>query len=176
MRISRKARLSVWHTLKDGFEDATFMGGVYNVYSEEDLRANVIPVRPFIFLLDFGANFEMKHLPCVVIQAEVHKRGLELGTGDTWYCELILHVLGRNRGERDDLASAIKEEVDAIAIRDFDQSLAPVVQTMQLEPLNSEGDIWAERIMELPQRLLAEGTLANWASLVASFWVTDAKA
>jgi len=176
MRISRKARLSIWRTLKDGFEDTTLMGSAYNVYTEEDLRMGLVPVRPFIYLLDFGANFEMKHLPCIVIQAEVHKRGFELGTSDTWLCDLVLHVLGRNRGERDDLASAVKEEIDAIVIRDFDQGAAPVVQTMQLEPLNAEGDVWAERIIELPQRLLAEGTLANWASLVARFWVTDATA
>ena len=88
----------------------------------------------------------------------------------------MLHVIGRNRGERDDLASAVQEEIDAIVIRDFDQGAAPVVQTMQLEPLNAEGDVWVERIIELPQRLLAEGTLANWASLVASFWITDATA
>jgi hypothetical protein len=175
VKLIRKARKSVYTTLEGLFTAGTLLGTAYNVYDEDDLRAGVIPTRPFVFILDYGAQFELRSLPAIVVQMGVRKRPLGLGEMG-YYCYLVLHVFGRNRGERDDITSAIMDAVDAIDVRDFDTVDSPVTQTMQLESISSEGDIWIEEVIELPGRLLLEGTAANWVSLMTGFWVTDVDA
>lgn len=175
MRLIRKARKSVYTTLEGVFTDGTLLGAVYNVYDEGDLRNGGAPTRPFVYILDYGSQFELRQLPAVVVQMGVRKRPMGLGELG-YYCYLVLHVFGRNRGERDDITSAIMSTVDAITVRDFDTAGTPVTQTMQLEPIGPEGDVWIEEVIELPGRLLLEGTAANWASLMSAFWVTDVDA
>lgn len=175
MKLIRKARKSVYSTLESAFKDGSLLGAAYTVYDEDDLRAGRTPTRPCVYILDYGSQFEMRQLPAIVVQMGVRKRPLALGEMG-YYCYLVLHVFGRNRGERDDVTSAIMDTIDAIAVRDFDVPGTPVTQTMQLEPIGRDGDIWIEEVIELPSRLLLEGTAANWSSLMSGFWVTDVEA
>lgn len=175
MKLIRKARKSVYSTLEDVFVDGSLLGAAYTVYNEDDLRAGRTPTRPCVYILDYGSQFELRQLPAIVVQMGVRKRPIGLGELG-YYCYLVLHVFGRNRGERDDITSAIMDTIDAIDVRDYDTTGSPVTQTMQLEPISRDGDIWIEEVVELPSRLLLEGTAANWASLMSGFWVTDVDA
>ena len=175
MKLSRKVRLSIVDTISAAFSDATLMGVVWNVYDEDDLRSGVDPVAPYVFILDFGVMFELKHLPAVMVQSAVHKRPLELGNL-AWFCDAVVHIFGANRGDRDDISSAIKEVIDEVSIRDYNTAGNPVVQTQKLEAVNGAGDLWYETRVFPPNQMVTEGRLANWTTLACSFWVTDATA
>jgi|WetSurMetagenome_2_1015567.scaffolds.fasta_scaffold477073_2 hypothetical protein len=172
MKALRQIRLSVWRTLSDGFTAGTFLGTAYNVYGEADLRAGTEPVFPYVYILDFGVVFEPKHLPVVMLQTEHHKRSLEMGV-NTWYLNVLaLHVFGRDRGERDDIAGAIVETVDSITLRDFAQNSQPSVGTALLEP-DDNGDVWVVQQGEMPYDVRMEGSLTNWNTCVCQFWASS---
>jgi hypothetical protein len=173
-RVFSQIRQSVWRTIKDGFVDGTLTGTVYNVYGETELRAGVVPVRPFVYVLDFGVTFEMQHLPVVIVHVVSHRKAFEMGTKQSYFNEVALHVFGRNRGERDDLSSAIVENIDSIALLDFDAVGTPVVQTVELA--EERGITWTivPGNIVLSDDLQWGGSLSNWDTAICSFWVPNA--
>ncbi len=171
MRVDRLVKLSIWRTLKDAFEDASLMGAAWRVLGEEDVLANVLPSRPFVYLVDYGMRLNVKHLPIIVIESVVRPSALELGTYATYLSDQTHHDLARDRGERDDVASAIMETITGITIRDFEAALEPVIETQGIQPFG-DGDMWKVEIVTAPDLLEREEFLRNWKSVSTQFWVT----
>lgn len=169
MRVDRRVKLSIWRTLKDAFEDGSLMGTAWHVYGEADLQAGTTPVRPFVYLLDYGTRANVKLLPFIVIESTLRPSALELGSYATYLCDLTLHVLGRDRGERDDIASAIMETITAISIRDFEAALEPLIESQEIQPYD-DGDMWKTEIVTAPELIEREELLRNWKSLSTQFW------
>jgi len=174
MRLKRKVRLSVRQAIQSLLANGSLMGVAYNVYGESDLRnLNLVPVFPYVYLLDFGVKFELKHVPAIIIQLVMDQQALELGTRKTYHCTLNLHIIAKDRGERDDLAFALIEDVDSFALYDYDTSDSDVVETVRLD--GARGHVWTETTVDsLPTLMWQGGSLDNWTALQTGFWVTTA--
>lgn len=163
----RQARLSVWYTLKTFFEDAMLWSPPYTVYGLDDmaLAESALATRPYIFILDGRKLFETQHLPLIVVDMGFADAAMELG-GDDWLaCAVGLHIFGRNAAERDDIAGAIRKHIKSIALRDFEDSSRPVVDTRQLE------QSWAFSYPDLTTKLAVEATLAQWITMASAFLI-----
>jgi len=117
-----------------------------------------------------GTQFDIAQLPTIIIEVDTQNTVLQLGSDGTFWCEIKLHVFGRDRGERDDIASAIIENVKSIRIYDYSVSSTVVLDTQSLESDNS-GNIWYTDQDELPQSLVEEGSLREWINLSSAMWV-----
>jgi len=169
----REARLSIWKTLKNFFEDDSIWSPAFNVYGIGDMgKESTSLTRPFVFLLDSRILFETKHLPLVIIDAEFAIKAFELGTNPWGLCRGELHVFGRTRGERDDLVGAIIKHVTEITLYDFDTEPPTVTGTAELVP-DSDGVYWRQVHNDISTEVAMEQSLANWDTLSFTFYVPD---
>lgn len=179
MYAIRETRLSIWRTLSDFFEDELVWGSgeAYTIYGLSDMNtAESSLSRPYIFLLDFGSDemqkFGTKHLPVIVIETEFKTKAWELGSKPWGVCEFRLNVFGRYRGERDDLCGSIINNVEAITLRDFNNSNedAIVIDTLALHP--GPGDVYWEHFNHsVAAEIAPETSLANWSEIKATILV-----
>jgi hypothetical protein len=160
----KKAKHSIVYTLKDALET-----GGYTVYQEADLTAGTVPVYPYIYLVEWGMDLSVSTLPMIQWELGWKRQAFELGTAGGHYCKLVLHILGRSRGERDGLASLITENVTAVEIRDPDDADA-LVDTQSLDP-QLDGTIWDTNYIVVPKRLQSERSLGEWIDLTAYLWI-----
>jgi len=166
----REARLSLKADIEDIFTSGSVLSEVYNVYGEAQLRdTSFVPTRPFVYLLDSGIMFESQHLPAIVLETEYRKASFELGNPAQGRCMPEIHVFGRNRGERDDLAGAIMNDLTVVHIRDFDTVGHPIQHTSPLVPIVGN-DVWIAQNASIGQESAFEGSLRNWVVLSCAFW------
>ncbi len=166
----REARLSLKRDIQDIFTSGSIFSEVYNIYGEDDLKNGTVPTHPYLYLLDSWVIWEANHLPVVVLESNYQKQGFELGNDPTGFCLADVYVFGKNRGQRDDFASAIMD-ITGVNIRDFDTSGYPIQSTAPLEPIGP--DVYWDMItgIPLPQELAFEGSLLNSAKLSSAFRV-----
>lgn len=168
MKFIREARLSVEKTLKDHFENVANWNPAFNIYSVEDMDSiSSALTRPFIFIIDSYIMFEMKHLPTIVIECNV---GLDvIGLSEkASNCDLQLNIFGRSRGERDDIAGDIIENITAIKIYDFDPTVPVLAETQNLIAANGSR-IWEHGNQDITTSVAIEETLGNWSVLSSRF-------
>ena len=170
----REARLSLRKEISDLFSTAATFGDdgtAFNIYGEENLRDGAHAVhRPFLFLLDSFVSFQAEHLPVIVLETEMDSTPLQLGTDPTLLVFANIHIFGRTRGERDDMAGAIWENIKSVEIRDFDVDAETVQFTSPLMPISGE-NYW--HIADSPppsQELRMESSLLNWIIMSCSFY------
>lgn len=173
MKVISSLRASVMQNVRDWFSGASYiMRNPYHVYGEGDLRnADATILSPHLFVLDYGVQYEYRHLPLVLVQMETQDRGLELGSVNTYHNDLALHIVAKNRGERDDLASAIIENVGDLSIYHFNSGGSAVYSsTVGLTP-NERGELW-QTAGHYPatQAEAQSGALSNWVQLITEFW------
>lgn len=107
----------------------------WNVYDEDQFRDDAFhPVMPYVFLLEKRARPKQTRLPLIILE-----RGLvgyapfELGTQNGSSDVYNLHVFGRNRGERSDLAAFLFDSLKRIDLYDFDTDPPTLKYTVSIE-------------------------------------------
>ena len=112
---NRAIRKSLYNYIVDLFENppADTGWGSFNVYSENQLRQyrneNFAPVDPYIFIVDSFIAPTQTELPMVIIEVNTLARPYQLGDTRGRLSLSRLHVFGRNRGQRDDIASMLQD-------------------------------------------------------------------
>ena len=120
MLKNRAIRLSVRDRLTAMFEapDAATGLAAFNVYTESNFRSvqtgTFTPTFPYVYLLDsFLAPMPVRvdlQQPQVIVEVDAYMRNpFELGNRDGRQVDLLIHVFGRSRGERDDLGGFIAD-------------------------------------------------------------------
>jgi hypothetical protein len=150
IKLSLRDRLSLMFSSN---EEGVFQRA-WNVYNESQLRQAVngqfTPTVPFLYLVDtylppMGQADVTKTQPWLAIEIDEYiKRPFEAGTRSGRYVKVFLQILGKSRGERDDIASFIVDYLgDAVTINayGFAGDTGSVVETAQLVPMNSNGDL-----------------------------------
>ncbi len=112
---NRALRLSLYNFVADLFRTppSTTGWGNWNVYGENSLRqyrdGNFSPVQPFIYILDTYVAPTKSELPMVIIETNTLARPYQLGDTQGRLSMANLHVFGKNRGQRDDIASMLQD-------------------------------------------------------------------
>lgn len=116
MLKNRAIRKSLYNYIVSLFETPPAATGwtAYNAYSENQLRqyrehANFSPVHPFIFIVDANIAPTQTELPMIIIETSTLARPYQMGDTRGRLSVARLHVFGRNRGQRDDMASMLQD-------------------------------------------------------------------
>lgn len=166
-------------TLKNKFEAASTELGFsndFNVYTEADLReSSTLWTRPFITLIDSLVGITEQQLPLIAIETQnFYTRGLQLGSNPVPYVFFRLHIIGRSRGERDDLVGSIVKNITDITIYSFTDPSSPTASyTTALFPIRGT-DLWAIETIIPNENLAIEATFRNWCTAETSCWLTGA--
>lgn len=138
----------------------------YRVYDERDLRAAqavsnpLIPERPCVFLVDSFIRPAEPSLPLIVFETNVVRRPFELGNQSGRRTTMMIHVIGRMRGDRDDLASFIADNFGAaLPVYDYSTATPVLVERGVVEP-----DISIDTV-PIRDNLREESSLDAWAML-----------
>jgi len=108
------------------------------VYGENSLpwrSPSFTPTQPYLFIVDSNISPTLASLPFIVVELSlISKRPSELGR-QARTATLNLHVFGRNRGERDDLASYLQDWLatsgsgNKVSVKDYGTAGWPEVDT-----------------------------------------------
>jgi hypothetical protein len=166
MLHNRNIRLSVREHFKDALENPGVGGpGAYNVYGENNLpqrNPSFEPQFPYVFLIDSNIEPTKADLPLVLVEINPITRGtVELGL-QARTADLNLHIYGRTRGERDDLASYFQDWMTTsgsghtLSIKDYTAGAGqPVVDTGKFGPVA----VWSQ--LPVPEWQREEASLTN---------------
>ena len=106
---------------------------VYNVYTEAQFRDDTFtPTFPFVYLLDSYVLPVKTKLPLVIVEIGRYRRQtFEIGNRNGRLITAHIHVFGRNRAERDDLAALIADYFGStFTIKQYPENTS--VETVQL--------------------------------------------
>lgn len=173
MLLDRLHRLSVKESLKSLFENPPAESGLsaFNVYSEADMRdmnkGKFSPEAPYVFITDTRIAPTAAQLPFIAIDMRPIKQPFELGNRRGRRLSADLHIFGRSRGERDDLASLIADYLTAVTVKNYNDY---AFMGFAAGALMCKGAIDGEpemTPMSIGEEESLEGSLDNW--LVLSF-------
>ena len=143
----------------------------FTVYSEKNVREvmqkTLTPVRPCVFLVDSYMRPGEPVLPMIVVELPLVKRKpFELGNHKGRWVDAIYHVFGRNKGDRDDLASFLANNIGGqIPLYDYTSSASGVF--VHYATVHDEIDIEPVPLTRIDLRW--EGSLDSWAMVSFSF-------
>ena len=177
----REIRLSVKDRLTAMFNapDAASGLAAFNVYTESNFRSVqtglFTPTFPYVYLLDsFLAPTPVRvdlQQPQVIVEVDLYMRDpFELGNRSGRYVDLLIHVFGRNRGERDDIGSFIADYFGAtLAIKTYSASntTGTKVEDALVDPLVKVKDIFTPRIEKIGA-VEAATDILGWTSVALS--------
>ena len=180
MLKNRCIRKSLCNFVTDLFDNPPPVTGweEWNTYSENQLRlyrnANFTPVNPFIYILDSNVAPAKAELPMLIIEISTLTRPFELGNTQGRFSMANLHVFGRNRGQRDDIASMLQDvfqgnmittgSVGPFPVYDFqDAGASTLVETAHIDPGIA---VEYPAVGGLEQH---ESSLSQWATVSFSF-------
>lgn len=112
---NRCIRLSLYNYVADLFRtppsDTNWTA--FNVYSGNQLRqyrdGNFSPVQPYIYIVDSNVAPAKTELPLIIVATSTLARPFQLGDSNGRLSAAQLHVFGKNRGQRDDMASMLQD-------------------------------------------------------------------
>jgi hypothetical protein len=137
----------------------------YNVYNESDMRGGTEVEFPYVYLVDVAVDPTPTMLPLIMVEvARIKQASFELGNRSGRFLLVYLHVIASNRGERDDLASMLQDNIGQ-SITVYDYSTGTGVADGTVIELGTEIDQW-----DAPPAggsLRQEGTMLNMS--VVSF-------
>jgi hypothetical protein len=144
----------------------------YNVYGEDEYQNDDFsPTRPFIFLLMARVPPKKTRLPCVIMElSDFPNEPYEVGTRRGALGFINLHIFGKNRGERDDLAGYIRlalTDYAGLTIYDWSTISNPVTKYVV-----STEDIAVQQQTIAPD-LATEGSLTNWCVVSFSLFTKE---
>lgn len=169
MLRNRNIRRSIRDHVASVLESGMYGLPAYNVYSEATMRSGASVTSPHVYLTDIAIMPTATALPLVMIEvARIRKAPFEIGNREGRYLQVFLHVFGRNRGERDDLASLLQDNIgQSIDICDYSSGSA-VVDGTSIE-IGPEIDQWDAPVAS--DSLREEASLLNM-SIVSFYGVT----
>lgn len=178
MHRIREIRKSLNDYIKGLFESPPAASGLnaYNVYTENQLRrvrtANFSPTDPFVFIVDSYIEPTKAVLPLIVLDTSYLSGPYEMGNKKGRFCRTDIHVYGKNRGERDDLAGIIQDALagnpdlgasPAFPIYTYSSGSATQVEMAHIE----EGIVLIP--ISVGEDLAHEGSLNNWNVVTFQF-------
>lgn len=165
----RAIRLSMKDRLRDMFQSPDAGAGLaaFNIYYESQFRqastGAFTPTFPFVYLLDsyllpVAQRIDLMQ-PQVVVEIDKYQaRPFELGNRSGRWVTAWIHVLGQNRGQRDDIGSFIMDYFgNALDIKDYSASntVGTVVDSAILDDDREVEDMYTPRLeVELAGGLL----------------------
>lgn len=143
MQHNRSIRVSIKEHVKAAFETPGIGGmSAYNVYGENNLPQNnptFVPTFPYLYIVDSNIEPTKLDLPLIVLDASPYTVNVvELGRAAR-QIELNAHVFGRNRGERDDIASYLQDYLatsgsgNRITVRDYGMTGTPILDSGEIQ-------------------------------------------
>jgi len=109
----RAIRLSLYEFVVSLFETPPADSGwtSWNVYGEDELRQedSFTPTAPYIYITDSFIAPTRTQVPCIIIEMTLMAVPYQLGDTNGKLGVSRLHIFGRNRGERDDIASMLQD-------------------------------------------------------------------
>ena len=172
----RAIRLSIMNRVRDMFlaPDAETGLDPFNVYYESQFRqassGAFAPIFPFVYLLDSYLLPVAQRIdtmqPQVVIEIDQYiTRPFELGNRKGRWITSLIHILGKNRGQRDDIGSFIVDYFgNSLDIKEYSASntAGTVVDNAILDDERSVRDIYTPRLeIELAGGLLMGHTMVT---------------
>ena len=162
MRINRNIRLSIKYHLADLLNDC----GYTNVYGEQEMRnvalGSFTGAAPFVFLVDSFVSPTETTLPFIVLEVtNIRRVPYELGNDGTGReITTFVHIFGRSRAERDDIASYFQDYIGrSIPYNDYTSgSATPMTYPIQ----RVGGGIEVSYAPPVTDQQLQEHSLANW--------------
>ena len=166
MQHNRNIRVSIKEHVKAAFTTNVGVGGpgVYNVYGESQLpqrQPAFSPTRPCLWLVDSNIEPTIADLPLIILEVNpIRRRTVELGR-KARIPTLNIYVYGRNRGERDDLASYLQDWLDTsgsgntITVSDYSAGGGSVLDHGSVQDV----DVYA--VSPIPESQREEASLAN---------------
>ncbi len=136
----------------------------WNVYDEDDFAdESLVPDSPFIFLLESKARPSITRLPMIVLErAPVVWLPFELGNVQGSEFAYSIHIFGRNRGERSDLAAYLFKNLTRVNLYDYSTEPATFEYAATLLGKFSQTN-------SVSPDAGMEGALNNWESIGISF-------
>ena len=137
MLRNRNIRRSITDHVSSILSSGSYGLSAYNVYNEADMRSGAAVERPYIYLTDVAIMPTATILPLVMVEvAKIKQAPFELGNRMGRSVQVFLHVFGRNRGERDDIASMFQDNIgQSIVLCDYSSgSAAPDGTVLEIEP------------------------------------------
>lgn len=175
----RDVRRSAMDWVREKFENppADTLSAAYTVYNEDQLRqaqkGTLTPTNrhpssptPCVFLLDAYMRPEKMALPEIVVEIpDIYLEPFEIGNRSGGQQQLLIHIFGRSRGERDDLASFLARQIQTgFSVYAYTSGSAAFVETALVDPL-----VWIEQTQLNADELRREGTLDLWATIHVRF-------
>jgi hypothetical protein len=166
MQLNRSIRVSIKEHVKTAFE-LPISGGMnaFNVYGENNLPQNnpsFSPTRPYLYIVDSNIQPTLLDLPLIVLELTPFVKDVfELGRASR-KAELNAHVYGRNRGERDDIASYLQDYLttpgsgNIVIVKDYGTAGTPELDRGEVQlPVSA----WC--LTEVPEFRREEASTAN---------------
>lgn len=169
MLLFRNVTLSVRQAVSDLFANPpTGLTNPYSVYGEDRFIDETFqPTRPYLWLLESRVPPRETRLPMVIIErAPTLSSEFEMGNREGSLQVVNLHVFARSRGERDDLAAFLYENLKALTVFDF--SSQPPTPRYRVDVLSR-----ASGSNSVAPDLGLEGALANWETVRIEFQLRD---
>lgn len=185
MLRNREIRLSARDRLKAMFLAPNASSGLspFNVYDERDFRdvqaGLLTPVFPWVFLLDAFMEPVPQRVdiqqPQVVIEVDLYESTpFQMGDRLGRQVDFLIHVFGKNRGERDDISCLIADHFGgSLDIKTYSatNTTGTVVETAIVNPpIFRVKDIFTPRIEKSSQVELTTALL-GWSSIAFSIMV-----
>jgi hypothetical protein len=153
------------------FSSGEMMGVVYSVYNDDDMRAGTLPVFPFVYIVNFGTLFQVKHLPVIVVQVTIFSTPIEMGGDDVLDVFLDFHIFGRDSVQTANIKGAFRN-IQSWPIYNFDGDNATIQEDCGIMD-DKDGHSWGESGHTLNDNSLAiEASLAAWSTMSCYIQVT----
>jgi hypothetical protein len=166
MQHNRNIRVSIKEHIKAAFTTNTGVGGlgVFNVYGENQLpqrNPSFVPIRPCLWLVDSNIEPTTFDLPMVLLEiTPISRRTTELGR-KARRATVNIHCYGRNRGERDDMASYLQDWLDTsgsgnlVTVADYSAGGGGSLDKGQV------GDVDVYTVAPVPESSREEASMTN---------------
>mgnify|MGYP001615881445 FL=1 len=139
----------------------------YNVYNETEYRDDThVEAFPFVYIIDSDILPVITKLPLIVIEVlRYRKESFELGNRSGRQIRVYLHVFGRTRADRDDMAGFIADYFgNSLSIKTYTQSVpagtevekALVGDRIDVEQMSISGPVEGRDMVEIG------GSILNW--------------
>ncbi len=168
MFLFRNVERSIYDHIAGLFTAPT--GGLtpYTVYGERDFwNDSLAPQFPYVYLLGVRVPPRETRLPLILLDAGLHSQSFyEVGTRAGTWVTVNLHIFAKTRGERDDLAGYLYQNLWAVPIGDYSTTPPTRHYTAQVEGK------WSSR-QSVSEDVGIEGALSNWDAIQFSLQLLE---
>lgn len=166
MLLFRNVEQSVHEALKALFTNppAGTLTVPWHVYGEDEFRQEGFePEFPYLYLLQKRAMPSASQLPLAIVERDPTVRAVyEVGNTRGHLFTFLVHVFGRDHGEKADLAALVEEHLDRVALCDYGVTPPTPIETVVIINRTSMD-------LEVPENIGVEGTLSHGETVMFDF-------